>query len=427
MSMHLVNEEKDMLSGKQGRLIQGAMQQLIKLGEAYGAKRMVDIGHAIVYSPQEFWNKQRKEIDFLSPESFDEAIKLGIKVKVPTIGGLGNVDIDNWERLQIPEIIVDDYKRQCDYDRELGIIFLPSCDPYLVTDMSCFPLGTHMTSIESSAIPYYNSVLGARTNRDGVAAYFAALTGKYPEFGYHLNENRKAKYIIEIKTKLRHYVDYGVLGLIAGEIAGTNVPLIIGIEQPRVYDLVHLGAGLSTGGPVALYHIPGLTPEACSLKDVLDNRNSIPRVVITQTDLDAVYKKYSGKEKKVQFVALGCPYYSIFDVQKLAGLLEGKKIHNDVTLWINMDIQTKSLSDRQGYLKVIESAGGTIVSGTCPVLSSGKPGPTYTFQHTDFSIGNFATDSIKQAFYSKLLLRPKNIFLGDMQRCIESAIRGIWR
>lgn len=427
MVMRLGEEEKDMLSGKQGRLIQGAMQHLVKLGEAYDSRRMIDLEYAVVYSTVDMWGKKKRKINFLTPECFEEAIKLGVRVKIPTISGLGAVDIDNWECLKIPKEIVNGYQKQCDYDRKLGIITLPSCDPYLVTDMYRFPLGTHMTSIESSAIPYFNSVLGARANRDGIAAYFGALTGKYPEFGYHLDKNRKGQHIIEVKAKLRDYTDYGVLGLVIGKIVGADVPLIIIIEKPTTYELVHLAMGVSTGGAVALYHILGVTPEAKSLDEALDYRTLKQKVVITRKELDTVYKEYSGTDEKVNFVALGCPYYSIYDVQKLAGLLENKRIRSHVSLWIHMDIQTKALARTQGYLDIIEAAGATVVSGTCPVLSAGEPGPTYTFQHPEFSVGNFATDSIKQAFYSKLLLRPQKILIGDMQRCIDAAIKGKWR
>lgn len=435
MAMRLTKEEKDMLSGKKGRLVQGAMQHLVKLGEAYGAKRMVGLEFAVVYSIRGLFyrskvdrhGKEKREIDFLTPESFEEAIKLGVKVKIPTISGLGAVDVDNWECLKIPKEIVDDYQRQCDYDRKLGIIIFPSCDPYLVTDMYRFPVGTHMVSIESSAIPYYNSVLGARLNRDGVAAYFGALTGKYPEFGYHLDKNRKGQHIIEVKTKLRDYTDYGVLGLVIGKIVGSDVPLVTGVEQPSTYELVHFGAGVSTGGAVALYHILGVTPEANSLDEALDHRNFKQKVVITRKELDAVYKDYSEPGEKVDFVALGCPYYSIYDIQKLTDLLGDKRIRSDVSLWVHMDIQTKALAKRQGYLDVIEGAGATVVCGTCNLLSAGEPGPTYTFEHPEYSVGNLATDSIKQAFYSKLLLRSRRILLGDMERCINAAITGQWR
>jgi predicted aconitase len=426
MAIKLTTEEKDMLSGNQGRLIQGAMQHLVKLGEAYDARKMIDLDFAVVYSPIDMWSQKRK-IDFLTPESFGEAIELGVRVKIPTISGLGAVDVDNWERLKIPKDVVDDYQKQCDYDRKLGIIILPSCDPYLVMSMYRFPLGTHMTSIESSAIPYFNSVLGARANRDGVAAYFGALTGKYPEFGYHLDKNRKAQHIIEVKAQLRDYTDYGILGLVTGKIVGADVPLMVGIERPNTYELVHLGMGVSTGGAVALYHVLGVTPEARSLDEALDRGNVTQKVEITKKDLDTVYGEYSGRGEKVDFVALGCPYYSIYDVQRVAGLLENKRIRRDVSLWIHMDIQTRALARSQGYLDVIEEAGATVVSGTCPVLSAGEPGPTYTFQHPEFSVGNFATDSIKQAFYSKLLLRPRKILLGDMERCIEASIKGQWR
>lgn len=44
--MHLTDEEKRMLAGDEGEAVQMAMQILTRLGDVYGAERMVDIRSA---------------------------------------------------------------------------------------------------------------------------------------------------------------------------------------------------------------------------------------------------------------------------------------------------------------------------------------------------------------------------------------------
>lgn len=425
--MILDDQCEEMLSGKYGRLVQGAMEFLVNLGKAFEARDMVDIDFAFVYTAPDILHARNKPLDFLSLKAFQEAITLGVKVRVPTISGIGAIDYDRCEFLQIPQQTVERLKQQIDLNKALGLIYLPTCDPYLVVGTYVTPFGCHMASIESSAIPYYNSVLGARCNQDGIAAFFAALTGKYPRFGYHLDEKRRPSHLVIVKTKLKSYMDYGVLGLIVGEQVGDEVAAFMMNENPRPYELVHLGSGLASGGPVTMYHIIGLTPEARTFDGILDRRSLKQVHEITEENIREIYSKFSGKDEKVDFVVLGCPYYDVFELKKVAELLKGRRIKKGISFWVHADPLAKTTAEASGFAQDIYDAGGQIVCGTCPQISAGKPGPSYTFAHPEYSIGNLATDSIKQAHYSGLILRARKCLLGETDRCIEAAVRGTWR
>lgn len=55
---------------------------------------------------------------------------------------------------------------------------------------------------ESSAVAYANSVIGARTNRTPFGLDIAcAITGRAPEFGLYLEENRKASMLFEVRVE----------------------------------------------------------------------------------------------------------------------------------------------------------------------------------------------------------------------------------
>lgn len=162
--MYLKDDELRMLEGGEGELRQEAMRFLVRLGEFYGAKEMVDIGFSFCYV-----TNQTEGLSGL-PRSIDtellmRAVKEGVKVKVPTIGGLGGVDPDIWQEMKIPEEEYRKYLHETEIECKLGIAPVATCTPYMVTDMNQVPFGTHMCTIESSAIPFYNSVLGARVER----------------------------------------------------------------------------------------------------------------------------------------------------------------------------------------------------------------------------------------------------------------------
>ncbi len=114
---------------------------------------------------------------------------------------------------------------------------------------------------------YANSVLGARTNCEGTASAGAAsLTGKVPCWGHHRDENRYGTHLIDVRTPVDSFTEWGMLGYFAGGVAGEEHPVITGdLGQPDLVDLKHFGAAAATSGGVELYHIPGITPEAPTL------------------------------------------------------------------------------------------------------------------------------------------------------------------
>jgi predicted aconitase len=89
--------------------------------------------------------------------------------------------------------------------------------------------GEHIAWMESSAVIYANSVLGARTNCEGTASAGAAsLTGKIPCWGNHREENRYGTHLIDVRTPVDSFLDWGMLGYFAGGVAGEEHPVITG-------------------------------------------------------------------------------------------------------------------------------------------------------------------------------------------------------
>lgn len=427
--MQLTAEEKHMLAGKEGALIQEAMRFLVALGEAYNADRMVDITYANVVLGSSFWGKGT-----LTRKLVEEAVEQGLRVKVPTTfnnWGLWNSKAPDtiWQEMEVQEAVKEQVLWENELAAKMGIIPTCTCAPFLNCDIGAHPKGAYISTIESSAIVYFNSVLGVRANRDCVASFFAAITGKYPNCGLYLNENRYGDIHFDVQVDLSSPLEYGLLGIYAGKISGKQIPVFTGLSRPKTYPLMELSAALASSGAVAMFHIVGVTPEAPDFETAFGGKEPKKKVLVSTTELENTFHRLSDPAGKVDFICLGCPHYSIYEMADIADQLENKTIHPDVTLWICTSPATARFAQMAGYAQKIRSSGAVIMSGPnfCPVFGPGKPCPEYTFGHPGYSVGNFATEAVKQAFYARPNLRAKKVFLGTREQCVEAAISGYWK
>lgn len=418
-----------MLNGEEGELRMEAMKALVRLGEAFGAKEMVDIKFAFVYSfvlLQDLDPARMPRI--LDRTLYEQAIRDGVRVKVPTVGALDSVDPDAWQEMQVSEEAFELYKRDYAIERALGVNPVGSCTPYNYVDMNVPPLGAHMITVESSAIPYYNSVLGARCERCGTSALLAALTGKYPAIGYHLDENRYANVRIDVKVPLSSITDFGCLGQFAGELCGMDVPVFTGIGEATTPGLTALASAIATGGAVSLFHIPGITPEFRTVEEALHGKAPKKTVEFGEKELRSIYDRFpADKGERIDTVMVGCPHLTIFQLEKVALSLRGRKKPENLLFIMTTSPSTKMLAEKMGYVKMVRDAGAMLIAGSCPIIGSGIPGPFHTYTHPEYSTGNFATDSLKAAAYAKSVLGARRVILGSTEACLDAAMTGVWR
>src|SRR5208282_496922 len=114
-------------------------------------------------------------------------------------------------------------------------------------------------------------------------------------------------------------MDFDLLGWAVGEACSLDVPAITGIGKPTTSQLVKMNSALNTGGNVRMYHIPGVTPEAPTLEAAFKGRKPQRKVTITAKDLKRVYDMLNYvSNPNVDFVPLGCPFYNIVEIQKVA-------------------------------------------------------------------------------------------------------------
>jgi hypothetical protein len=274
--------------------------------------------------------------------------------------------------------------------------------------------------MESSAVIYANSVLGARTNCEGIASTGAAsLTGKIPCWGNHLEVNRHGTHLVAVEgLTVESFQDWGMLGYFAGGVSGEDRPVITGdITRPDLTELKHFGAAAATSGGVELYHIPGITPEAPDLAAAFGSAPVPEKVVYGPAERQAVYQTLNeiGTSTDVDFVLLGCPHASVDQIRQAAALLDGKRLAPGTELWIMAQRALKVMADRSGYTQVIERAGGHVLADSCPAMSRAAPAGTKVF----------ATDSAKQAHYLPAILGIEAWF-GTTEECVTAAVTGRW-
>jgi predicted aconitase len=247
----------------------------------------------------------------------------------------------------------------------LGVLMTDTCINY----QTIMPpvRGEHVAYGDTGVVIYCNGVCGARSNFEGgPSALSAGLTGRTPRYGYHLDARRQATFLVELLWTPRELDEWGALGGIVGRLAGdySQVPALVGIERvPGSDELKHFGAALASFGSVALFHIAGVTPEAMRLVDVVPAETALPKHAIGETDIRAFQKRYANDIGAVDLVVFSAPQLSLMEMQKLAGLLDGRNA--EIPLLAVTSPQVKPDCDRLGLTARIEAAGGTVLSGMC--------------------------------------------------------------
>jgi predicted aconitase len=352
--VHLTKEEEKMLSGDCGEVLERSLRLLVRLGEIYNADSLIPVGSVQVAGVS------YKSIDDPGLEFLEDLVAKGARVIVPTTLNPPGMDLVDWKELGFPEDFAEKQLRIMDAFEKMGIMMTATCTPYLVGNLPRF--GEHIAWSESSAVSFANSVVGARTNREGgPSALAAALCGVTPNYGLHLDKNRRPNFFVNVNSELKTNSDFGALGYHIGKIVKDKVPYFKGIKNADVDQLKTLGAAMAASGAVALYHVEGLTPEAKFM-----DTSGLETIEVGDRELHEAYEKLNtGKDPDI--IILGCPHASLKEIAALACKVEGKRLKKP--LWICTSRVTKNAATRMGFTKLIEQAGGRVVADTCAVVS----------------------------------------------------------
>lgn len=341
-----------MLSGEEGHATKKSMEILVALGEIYGAKRLVPVS-SVQVSGVSYKNLGNAGIEFLKELAEDG------RARVKTTLNPAGMDLTNWQSLGIHEDFAQKQLEIIDAYRKLGLEISCTCTPYLAGNKPGF--AEHIAWSESSAVVYANSVLGARTNREGgPSALAASLTGLTPLYGYHLAENRAPTLVVDVNVKLESAEDFAATGYFIGSVVKNGVPHFRGIKEAGLEELKTLSAALASSGSVAMFHIEGVTPEAA------DNPGGIQTISFTKHDLVEATAGLND-DSAPDFVSVGCPHCSLGEMATISRLLNGRKVTRE--FWICCSREVKRQSDEMGYSRMIEDSGAKIACDTCMVVA----------------------------------------------------------
>ena len=396
IQMYLTREEERMYDGEEGPAVAKCMEILVALGDIYGAEGLVDVSSAQISGVS------YKTIGDAGLEFVSELAETA-RVRVPSTLNPAGVDLEIWKELGFSEEFTAKQLQIVEAYQKMGISTTCTCTPYNVGNVPT--LGSHIAWSESSAVCYANSVLGARTNREGgPGALSAAICGKTAEYGYHLDAGRRANLLVDVDADLKGS-DYGALGYIVGKTVGDGVPYFKLQNKPILDELKLMGAALASSGAVALYHVEGITPE---YKDALlgVEDSDLEKMSISASDIAETREKLSTSTKKPDLICLGCPHASLEEIREIAQIVEGKTIKNQ--LWVCTSISVKAAADRMGYTTTIEKAGGKMVCDTCMVVAP--------IEELGFKV--VGVNSAKAANYVPTMCGLDVVF-GDLEDLIE--------
>ena len=401
-ALHLSAEEQAMLAGEAGPGVAKAMEIVVALGRIYGAARLTPVA-SVQVSGVSYKNLGDAGLSFLETWAAQ-----GARVRVPATLNPAGMDLVNWRDLGFSAAFAQRQQAVIAAYAMFGITPTCTCTPYLVGHTPSF--GQHIAWAESSAVSYANSVLGARTNREGgPSALAAAIAGRTAYYGLHLDENRRATAVIDVRCPIRSESDLGALGYLGGQLVENRVPCLRFLDwQPEKLELNTLGAAMAASGAVALYHIEGITPEA-GAGDVVHPGAEMHVI----DDLSPGFAALDGTCEEIDLVSLGCPHASMADLRSTADRLEGR--HLKAALWVTTARSTREAAELEGLVARIEAAGGRVVSDTCMVVAPVE----------ELGFRSMATNSAKMAFYapshSGLQVR-----FGSWEQCLEAAVTGKW-
>ena len=415
MAVLLTEKDQQLIKGDYGEASKMAMRIVLRMAEVLGVSELIDIQSAHIDGCGLMTDS--------ALEFAERLAGLGGQVLVPTTTNMIPLDLQNWRKQGVPEEFALKAIRLSNAYLKMGCTPTWTCTPYQV-----YPPPRFRQQIgwgESNAIVYANSVLGARTER--YADFFdicAALTGRVPKYGMHLDENRRGQVLFQLvgfDTKIfASDTFYPVLGFLIGKIARDRVVVIDGLAyEPSSDQLKALGAAAASSGAVALFHIIGITPEAPTLLAAMQGHSPEEIVKVTPVELSLARMELStikADGRKLDAVILGCPHFSIAEFGKLVRFLDGfqKKCHPDVQFYVMTNQVSYALAGRNGFLEVLEDFGARLTIDTC-VLNT-----PVTLPNTRLVM----TNSGKDAYYAPSELGVDVVF-ASLEDCVRSAAAGV--
>jgi predicted aconitase len=358
--MELTAEERSILAGSRGEAAKRALEYQIEVGRFFGARRFVPVTNVHMMGDIEVMGDAG--LKYLLEEE-----GLGARCAVPTTTNARCVDFAHCDRLgqDAAEVAKERSLIQC--LRRMDVVTTDTCINYQTVYQP--HLGEHVAWGDTGTVIYANSVFGARSNfESGPAALAAGLTGRTPEYGFHLDEHRRGSFTVRLDARLDDLADWGAVGKLVGEAHQDYfaVPVFHGYHRtPTADELKHLGAALASYGSMGMFHFVGVTPEASSIEAAMGGRAPSERISVSDAHIAQVYANYKLGDGDARLVVFSGPQQSLLEMKRLAELFRGRKVNQGSSCFVTTNSAVLAQSRALGYAGTLEEAGVTILEGVC--------------------------------------------------------------
>lgn len=405
----LTDADEAALAGERGPAVRFAMSVVARMAPFFGADELLDITAAHIDSTVYMGES--------TLEFAERLVDLGARVAVPSTLNVSGVDEHGWRQWSVPPDWAMKAQRQMRAYEAMGCIPTWTCAPYQTDYSPSF--GQQIASGESNAIVYFNSVVGARTERyPDLLDICAAIVGRVPKAGLHLRENRAGTIVLNLdKVPTALACDdslYPVLGHFMGSRFAGHVPVVDGlVNRPTDDQFKALGAGAASSGATAMFHVVGHTPEAPDLQEALQGRE-VPVHTVSMSELRTAREELTTtSDTLVDVVLLGSPHFSVEEFSRLRDLVSGRRCHESVKLVVTSSRIVREIAARNGTLDEVLRFGGKVTVDTCPLTT-----PMFGSRET-----RLMTNSAKYAYYAPGLLKASVVY-GSLSDCVETAVSG---
>ncbi len=358
--MDLTQEERAILGGERGEAARLALEYQVKVGEFWNARRLVPVTNVHMMGDIEVMGDG-------GLQWLKETAARGAHCAVATTTNARCIDFAQCARLGQDAGEAAKERELIATLRRMDVVTTDTCINYQTVYQP--HLGERVAWGDTGTVIYANSVFGARSNfESGPAALAAAITGRTPEYGFHLDEHRRGSFSVELRARLDDLADWGAVGKLVGEPHQSYfaVPVFHGYHRaPTADELKHLGAALASYGSMGMFHFVGVTPEAPSLEAALGGRRAAERLAVTDEDLARVYAGYGPGDGDARLVVFSGPQQSLLEMKRLASLFEGRKVKEGSSCFVTTNGAVLAQARALGYAKALEDAGVTILEGVC--------------------------------------------------------------
>ena len=408
--MQLTALDQDRLDGKLGKAQQFAMETVVAAARIDRVDALIDIGFAHIDAC--FYNG-RAHLDFIN-----YMLEHGARLAVPAWTNTGLIALNDLS-IRDPRANreMNEARQLMQAYVRLGCKPVWTCAPYQLPGRP--GPGEHIVGSESNAVSFYNSVIGARTNKYGdYLDVCAAITGRVPFSKLHRDEARAAEVLIDVTgvaASIRaNDLFYHLLGHLIGRRCDNRVPAILGLEACSEDDLKAISAAASSSGSVPLFHAIGITPEAQTREQAFQSKAPTQIIEIGLADLQQARRELGqNSARPLAGIALGTPHFSYTEFERLHRLLNGRQIHSGLIFYLTTSRHVYQQAEARGWTESLRQAGIRIVTDTCTYFSPAVNGLE----------GKIMTNSAKWAYYAPGML-PVEVLIGSLRECVESAVSG---